>query len=87
MSWISCCGTGWARPGTGETHTLYVVGHGGQEAVEVFRLDASGAAPTFTWVGCVVAPDMVGLNSVAVLPDGGFAVTNFKFTEGELWEW
>lgn len=75
------------RLGTGDSHTLYVVGHGGREAVEVFRLDTGGASPTLTWVGCVVAPETVGLNSVAALPDGGFAVTNFQFTEGELWEW
>ena len=53
----------------------------------LFGIVGLAAAPTLTWVGCVVAPDMIGLNSVAVLPDGGFAVTNFQFTEGELWEW
>ena len=75
------------RPGNDGTHTLYVVGHGGREAVEVFQLDTSGTSPTATWIGCVMAPDMVGLNSVAALPDGGFVATNFQFTGGELWEW
>ena len=75
------------RPGAGKTHTLYVVGHGGREAVEVFQLDVGGASPIVTWVGCVVAPDMVSLNSVAALPDGGLVATNFQFTGGELWEW
>ena len=75
------------RPGDGEIHTLYAVGHGDREAVEVFELDATGGSPTVTWVGCVVAPEMVGLNSVAALPDGGFVATNFQLTGGELWEW
>ena len=70
------------RPGDDGTHTLYVVGHGGREAVEVFQLDTSGTSPTATWIGCVMAPDMVGLNSVAALPDGGFVATNFQFTGG-----
>ena len=76
------------RAGSVGMHTLFVVGHGEREAVEVFRLDASGASPTLTWTGCVVAPDGVGLNSVAALPDGGFAATNFQMSGGgELWEW
>jgi hypothetical protein len=69
-------------------HTLYVVRHGAREAVEVFELDASGSgAPTATWVGCVVAPEGTGLNSVAHLPDGAFAATNFNMAAGEVWEW
>ena len=75
------------RPGSDSTHTLYVVRHGAREAIEVFEVDAGGASPTLTWVGCVVAPESVGLNSVVALPDGGFAVTNFQLTAGELWEW
>ena len=75
------------HPGEGGTHTLYVVGHGAREAVEVFRLDTLGASPTATWVGCVVAPDSVSLNSVTALPDGGFAATNFSRPSGEVWEW
>ena len=55
--------------------------------------------PSLTWIGCVVAPDPVGLNSVRWLDDGGFIATNFNprganFTamqkgekNGELWEW
>jgi sugar lactone lactonase YvrE len=55
-----------------------------------------------TWIGCAVAPDPVGLNSVRGLPDGGFIASNFlprgvppEATQkmmageknGELWEW
>ena len=75
------------RPGSSDIHTLYVVGHGAREAIEVFRLDASGATPRVTWVGCVVAPDGVGFNSVTALPGGGIAATNFSRPVGEVWEW
>ena len=49
------------RPGDNGHHTLYVVGHGDREAIEVFELDMNGAAPTLTWVGCAVAPEALGL--------------------------
>ncbi len=75
------------RTGNDGLHTLYVVRHGAREAVEVFELDARGASPTLTWVGCVVAPELVSLNSVVAIPGGGFAVTNFQLPAGELWEW
>ena len=75
------------RPGDDGVHTLYVVRHGARESVEVFEIDARGEVPAATWVGCAVAPEGVGLNSVAVLPDGGFVATNFQRSTGELWEW
>ncbi|MBL4821118.1 MAG: hypothetical protein JKY98_09055 [Gammaproteobacteria bacterium] len=75
------------RPGTNGHHTLYVVAHGGREAVEVFTVDVNGLIPILTWVGCVIAPDDVSLNSVTSLPGGGFATTNFNIQEGQLWEW
>lgn len=75
------------RTGRQGVHTLYVVSHGARESVEVFRLDATGATPTATWIGCVVAPESVGLNSVTALPDGGFAATNFSRPRGEVWAW
>ena len=65
------------RPGANGRHTLYVVHHGGRESVEVFEFDARAKPPTATWVGCAVAPDPVGLNSVVGLPDGGFVATNY----------
>jgi hypothetical protein len=64
------------RPGGGGTDTLYVVNHGGRESIEVFALDAKGAAPTVTWVGCAVMPAGTWPNSVAPLPDGGMVVTD-----------
>jgi len=75
------------RPGNNGTHTLYVVRHGEREAIEVFEVDAGRGSPSLTWIGCVVAPEPVSLNSVVALPDGGFAVTNFQLPVGELWEW
>ena len=75
------------RPGSNGNHTLYVVRHGEREAIEVFEVDAGGASPGLTWIGCVEAPDGVSINSVVALPGGGFAITNFQQPEGELWEW
>ena len=90
------------QPGNNSVHRLFVVAHGGRESVEVFEVDARQSTPTVTWIGCAVAPDPVGLNSVRWLDDGGFIATNFlargiepaarqKMMEGEkngeLWEW
>lgn len=75
------------RHGDGDIHTLYVVGHGDRESVEAFWLDMGGSQPLITWVGCAVAPEGVGLNSVTALRGGGFAATNFAQPEGEVWEW
>jgi sugar lactone lactonase YvrE len=63
--------------GANQVHRLFVVLHGGRESVEVFEVDARQATPVVTWVGCAVAPDPIGLNSVRGLPDGGFIATNF----------
>lgn len=59
-------------------YKLYVVHHGERESVEVFDFDARGRIPSVTWVGCAIAPGMVGLNSVVGLPGGGFIATNFQ---------
>jgi hypothetical protein len=60
-----------------DRHILYVVGHGDREAIEVFEVDARGPTPSLAWTGCVVLPDDVSANSVAILPDGGFVTTKF----------
>jgi len=90
------------QPGSNSVHRLYVVTHGARESVEVFEVDARSATPSLTWIGCAVAPNPVGLNSVRGLPDGGFIATNFLARgiepsarekmmagekNGELWEW
>jgi hypothetical protein len=64
------------RRGNG-VHTLYVVHHQGRESVEVFEIDARPKIPTIAWVGCVLSPEGISGNGVAVLPENGFAVTNF----------
>jgi len=90
------------RAGRNSVHTLYVVHHGKRESIEVFEVDARGKMPALTWVGCAVAPDPIGLNSVVGLSEGGFITTNFLArggdpnartkmmageNNGELWEW
>lgn len=83
------------RQGQDRIHTVYLVHHGFRESVEVFEIDTRPTVPTFTWIGCVVAPATVGLNSVTPLPGGGFAATNPNrrgapsqgANTGEVWEW
>src|SRR5580658_11131706 len=58
-------------------YTLYAVHHGKRESIEVFQIDARGKTPDLTWIGCAIAPDPIGLNSVVPLPAGGFIATNF----------
>src|SRR5438477_30543 len=92
----------YLRPGSGSVHTVYLVHHGNRESIEVFEFDGHAKPPVLTWVGCAVAPDPIGLNSVVGLPDGGFITTNFSprnqdaagrgrmmqgENNGELWEW
>ena len=89
----------YLHAGNNSVHRLFVVAHGSRESVEVFEVDARPQTPVLTWVGCAVAPDPIGLNSVRGLPDGGFVATNFlprggnmKVMQsgeknGELWEW
>jgi hypothetical protein len=89
----------YVAPGDGPVHRLFVVGHGARESIEIFTVGTSTDTPAITWIGCVIAPDPIGLNSVRGLPDGGFFTTNFNprgtqmqtmmngTRNGELWEW
>ncbi len=92
----------YVEPGATSVHKLFVVGHGARESIEIFEIDTRPDTPVATWLGCAVAPDPLGLNSVRGLPDGGFITTNFlprgsspaatqRMREGErngeLWEW
>lgn len=63
------------RSSAGGRSTLYVVGHGGREAIEAFDVDASGAQPTLTWKGCVPMPEGLAANSVASFADGSLVAT------------
>ena len=75
----------YLRISDGVDHTLLVVGHGAREAIEVFDVDMREGRPDLTWVGCAVAPEGIGLNSVVALPEGGFASTSPA--AGNIWEW
>ena len=63
------------RAGASGRSTLYVVGHGAREAIEVFDVDATGAKPALTWKGCVPMPEGLAANSVASFADGSLVAT------------
>jgi hypothetical protein len=63
------------RHGQTGRYTLYATNHGGRESIEVFELDARGAAPSAVWVGCVLMPDKLAANSVAAFSDGTLVAT------------
>lgn len=65
------------REQSANRYRLYITSHGAREAIEIFDIDASGAEPSVAWAGCVVLPEKVSANSVAILPDGGFITTQF----------
>jgi WD40 repeat protein len=73
------------RSSSNGNHTLYVVRHGAREAIEVFEVSSQGNTPSLIWVGCVVAPEGVNMNSIVALPEGGFAVSSPRTSD--LWEW
>jgi hypothetical protein len=56
-------------------YTLYATNHGGRESIEVFDVDARGATPAATWIGCVLMPNNWAANSVAVFNDGAIVAT------------
>ena len=62
----------YVEPASGPVYKLFTVAHGARESIEIFEVDTRPATPVATWVGCVVAPDPIGLNSVRGLADGGF---------------
>ncbi len=57
------------------TYKLYVVNHGGREAIEVFHISLATAEPTFSWVGCVYSPSMTFPNAVAGRSDGSIVLS------------
>jgi len=60
-----------------EQFRLYITSHGEREAIEVFDIDTKGSKPAISWAGCVLLPDKMLANSVAILSDGGFVTTKF----------
>ena len=75
----------YLTPGSTGVHTLYVVHHGVRESIEVFEVDARSTRPALIWIGCAIAPEPVGFNSVVALPDEGFVATSPR--TGDVWEW
>jgi len=63
------------RPAPGGRYTVYATNHGGRESIEVFELDTRAAAPSATWVGCVLMPAGMSANSVAAFTDGALVAT------------
>lgn len=63
------------RAGADGHSTLYVVGHGEREAIEVFDVETGGDEPVLTWSGCVMMPDGMEANSVTSLADGSLLAT------------
>lgn len=72
---ISAHGIALRREAAGR-HVLYVLNHGGREAIEVFQVDASRRRPALTWVGCIPLPENTVGNGVAPMPGGGIVVTH-----------
>ena len=74
------------RKGLNGEHTLYVVGHGSREAVEVFNLSVAGDVPVLSWTGCIPAPEGTRrINSITALAEGSLGATNFDTAGGQLW--
>jgi hypothetical protein len=63
------------KPGDDGHSTLYVVGHGGREAIEVFDVDANPTTPLLVWIGCIPMPEGFAANSVASFDDGSLVAT------------
>ena len=63
------------RPAQSGRYTVYATNHGGRQSIEVFEIDARGAAPAATWVGCVLMPNGLEANSVAAFTDGSLVAT------------
>lgn len=63
------------RPRLGGGATLYAIGHGSRDGVEVFELSTGTGTPKATWVGCVLAPPGATLNGVAGMNAGEILTT------------
>ena len=62
---------------TGGLDRVFVVNHGGREAVELFELELTDdGTPSLIWRGCVTVPESVWVNDVVGLPGGGLAITH-----------
>jgi hypothetical protein len=55
---------------------LAVVNHGGREAIELFEVGYARGGPALGWRGCILLPDDVMANDVALLADGSLMATD-----------
>ena len=65
---------------------LYVVNHGGREAIEIFTLDVT-QSPKAMWRDCIIAPPKVFGNGVDVLADGRVLLTSMGVNDGGVLAW
>jgi hypothetical protein len=82
---------------TAGTYTLYSVTHQPFESIQVFAVDARGAAPAIRWTGCVKLPADFRTNAVTATRDGAILAnvqmhgnaTDFISGNitGGVWEW
>ncbi|MEI7932761.1 MAG: hypothetical protein WCI21_06875 [Alphaproteobacteria bacterium] len=74
---LSTHGLGLRRAGRGK-FTLYAVGHGGREGIEVFDGTVPRAGPpTVSWAGCIPSPGGTVMNAVVPLSGGRLIATEF----------
>lgn len=64
------------KPQSDGSEFLFVVRHGGREAIEIFRFNSPNGVNRLTWVGCVHLPKGFAGNAVTGRRDGGFYVTS-----------
>lgn len=55
---------------------LFVVRHGGREAIEVFQFSRGNDVKSLVWLGCVLLPKGFAANAVVGRYDGGFYATS-----------
>lgn len=75
-------------------YQLYVVNHGGREAVEMFHIILGTHSPEAVWTGCIPLPPRSFGNGIAPISGGGFVISNMydptdsshleKFAKGAL---
>jgi len=64
---------------------LYVVNHGGREAVEIFSFGRHGDETVLFWTACIELPPGTSGNDVVVAPDGEVIVSNYMPPTWKTW--
>ncbi len=60
----------------GDVVKLFVINHGGREAVEIFEINVAGSEPKLTWVGNLNVPEDGWPDAVCWLPDTGGVIVS-----------